>query len=195
MHCIGKMSYDIHLVRRGSFACYLEWESTLQNEAQEINPGLPNLAKEQQKERLAALLRETNPVLEPFEFGFAAIAESQGISEEEARIRWRHIELNGPDDGNGIQITLYDDTADITVPYWHQDDAATVVFEEIWRYLHIFETSGQFLAADPQLQRFLDLSIDQPAVVARYTAVVAKMPEIIADIESRPKPKPWWKFW
>jgi hypothetical protein len=41
----------------------------------------------------------------------------EGITEDEARVRFRHIELNGADDGNGIQITLSDDTADITVPY------------------------------------------------------------------------------
>jgi hypothetical protein len=45
------------------------------------------------------------------------------LREDEARVRYRHVELNGPENGNGIQITLYDDNASITIPYWHQPEA------------------------------------------------------------------------
>jgi hypothetical protein len=189
------MSYDFHLIRRDSFASYSDWVNRPEEDEETVNPGLPVPAKEEQKQRLAALLMGVNPALQPFEFGFAEIAQMRNISIDEARIRWRHVELNGPDDGNGIQIELFDDSATITVPYWHQGDAAQRVFDEIWSYLVMLQNAGDFSIADPQIDKFLDLATDQPVVVARYTAVVAKVPEILADAERRSSRKPWWKFW
>jgi hypothetical protein len=134
---------------------------------------------------LAASLVQRNPKLEPFPFGYPTIAAKYGITEAEARIRYRHIELNGPDDGNGIQITLYDDTADINIAYWHQPPEAETVFLEVWGYLQILEQEGGFAVYDPQLDRLLDLTSDRQAVVQRYGKVVARMPEIIAESERR----------
>ena len=138
---------------------------------------------------------EANPSLEPFSFGFAEIAQSESISIEEARVRWRHIELNGRDDGNGIQIIIYDDSVTITVPYWHHGDAAQRVFDEIWIYLRLLQETGDLTIADPQIDKFVDLRTDQPAVVARYSAVVARIPEILAEAKLYSQRKPWWKFW
>src|SRR5262249_15141622 len=115
------MSYDFHLVPTSLGVDVLaSARALLERDTDEINPGPPVPDKEARKQRLAAALVQHNPYLHPFQFGYAAIADKYGISEHEARIRYRHIELNGPDDGNGIQITIYDDAADITVPYWHQ---------------------------------------------------------------------------
>src|SRR5262245_19436588 len=134
------MSYDLHLVPTSVGVDVLaSARALLEEDADEINPGPPVPDKEAKKHRLAAALLRDNPDLEPFQFGYTEIAAKYGISEDEARIRYRHIELNGPDDGNGIQITIYDDTADITVPYWHQPAQSVEVFNEIWGYLRILE--------------------------------------------------------
>src|SRR3954447_1486283 len=189
------MSYDIHLIHRDSFATYSDWADRIQEDEETVNPGLPVPAKEEEKRRLAALLIDANPAFEVFEFGFDEIAQTENISIDEARLRRRHIELNGAEDGNGIQITLYDDSAELTVPYWHQGDAAQRVFDEIWSYLRLLQQAGNLTVVDPQIEKFIDLATDQPAVMARYRAVVEKIPEILADAERRSKRKPWWKFW
>jgi len=193
------MSYDLHLLSSRPGGDALRVARALVTQEQEvINPGLPVPAKEAQNRRLANALVEANPRLEVFEFDYAAIAAQRGVTEEDARARYRHLELNGPEDGNGIQITLYDDTIDITVPYWHQPEAAGRVFEEIWRYLELLEREGGFAIYDPQLDRMLTLTVDRLAVRERYGAVVTQMPQIAAQstaIQAGPRSKPWWRFW
>jgi|WetSurMetagenome_2_1015567.scaffolds.fasta_scaffold40070_3 hypothetical protein len=183
------MSYDFHLVPQSTTSAQIE----AVNQDDEINPGPPVPEKEKQKKKLAYLLIESNPKLEIFLFEFSEIAKTYNWTEDEARIRFRHIELNGPDDSDGIQITLYDDRADVTIPYWHQPRAAEIVFDEVWRYLKIFAEHGGFSVYDPQLDRILNLTSDRDEVLKRYGGIVAKMPEIIEG--GKPYKKAWWKFW
>ena len=179
-----KMSYDLHLLRLSATADPLaEAQAIVSKEEEDINPGPPIQEKEERKRRLAALLIQKNPSFEPFQFGFTEIAKKYNWTDAEARMRFRHIELNEPDGSNGIQITLYDDKVDITVPYWHQPETAESVFAEIWRYLEILVCNGNFAVYDPQLDRLLDLASDQPEVLCRYGGVVAKVPDIIRDAE------------
>lgn len=53
-------------------------------------------------EQLAASLQALNPRLERFVFDYAEIAKNLGVTEAEARARWRHIELRRgqPDPGD-----------------------------------------------------------------------------------------------
>jgi hypothetical protein len=188
------MSYDFHLVPGPSSQNPLsDVHAFLERDEEEINPGPPIAEKEEKKRGLCQLLMDCNPNLKPFEFGYSEIAAKYNWTEEEARVRFRHVELNGPDDSNGIQITLYDDAADITVPYWHQPDEATAVIGEIWQYLTILTEDGGLVAYDPQLDRILDLSTDRSEVLKRYGGVVAKIPDIVGG--SAPPKKPWWRFW
>jgi hypothetical protein len=188
------MSYDFHLVPRTSTGDVVaRARALLEAQSEEVNPGPVVPAKEAKKRQLADALIEANPQLESFAFGYSEIATQFGISEDEARTRYRHIELNGPEGGNGIQITISDDLADITVPYWHRPEAAAPVFDEIWAYLRILERKGDFCVYDPQLDKIIDLAADREAVLARYGRVVAEMPQIVAD--SPLVKKPWWKFW
>ena len=46
---------------------------------------------------------KADPALEVFKFGFEEIAKFENISVEEAKVRFRHIELNGPEDGPGFR--------------------------------------------------------------------------------------------
>ena len=169
------MSYDFCLATAADLDA--------QPDSEDLNPGPPVPEKETAKRALAQRLMAENAELQPFLFDFVVIAAEMGISETEARARYRHIELNGRDDGNGIQITLFDDHADLTVPYWHDGEAARAVFEEIWRYLRILEQSAGYVTYDGQLNRVIDLSADFEASLARYSLVVAKLPEILASAD------------
>jgi hypothetical protein len=142
------------------------------DEAEEINPGPPIPAKESRKQAIAAALIKVNPALTAFAFGFNEIAKSEGISVERAKERFRHIELNGPENGNGIQITLFDDAASLTLPYWHKDKNAKPVFTEIWQYLTVLQTVAGYQIYDAQLECIIDLASDQDAAIKCYSDVV-----------------------
>ena len=189
------MSYDIYLFQPVPGEDPVETaRARLEVDTDEINPGPPQADAEKRKQQLVRALMAENPALEPFSFGYAEIASHEGISEDEARIRYRHVELNGSEKGNGIQITLYDDYASITVPYWHQPVAAGGAFDEIWRYLRVLSESGGFFVYDPQLERVLDLEDDRPEAVETYGSVITRIPEIVERSGAQPK-RPWWKFW
>ena len=184
------MSYDLHLVRAGMTAIDAAELVLGDVDPDNPNPGAFSPAAEARKAHLTQALRSVNPALEPFAFDYAEIARFLNISEEDARLKWRHIELNGPDGGNGIQITLHDETATVTVPYWHHGIAANTVWEEIWTYLTVLKTDGGLDVYDPQLDRILDLSTDLGAVLSTYGGVVGSVDQVAAKLK-----KPWWKFW
>ncbi len=166
------MSYDLYLLRPESGVDPLETaEKLFSEESEEINLGLPQPEKEKQKRDLADALIKLNPGLEVFPFGFSEIAAMEGITEDDARIKYRHLELNGAEDGNGIQITFYDDSASITVPYWHVGEKARDTFKEIWSYLMLLEKEVGFVTYDPQLEKILNLSSDWPVVLEAHEIV------------------------
>jgi len=186
------MSYDFQLLPRSLGSDLLAHAHADDHEG-EINPGPPTPEGEDRKARLSRALATSNPMLTQFAFGFAEIAKTRGITEAEARVQFRHVELNGPEGGNGIQLTLFDNAASITVPYWHQGAQAAIVVDEIWRYLDVLEREGHFATFDPQLDKILDLVKDKPAVLAAYARVIERMPQIVAQATRRAKP--WWQFW
>lgn len=168
------MSYDLYLFKPKAGIDPLETvDEIFSEESDEINPGIPYPEKEARKHLLANALVNLNPELQVFPFGFKELAEMDKISVEEAKIKYRHLELNGADDGNGIQITLYDDSAEVTVPYWHGGADAKKVFNEIWSYLKVIENETGFMTYDPQLEKILNLSTDLLEVVEIYQSVIA----------------------
>lgn len=189
------MSYDIYLLKlEQGEPIDKAIERIFSEESEEINHGLPNPEKERQKQRLAAELIKKNADLEIFRFGYKEIAATYGISEEEARIKYRHIELNGPEDGSGIQITLYDDSATVTVPYWYKGEKARATLEEVWEYLKIIQREAGYFVYDPQLEVVLDLSSDFSKVMSPYIDTVKWAEETIISPKEEEK-KPWWRFW
>ncbi len=189
------MSYDLYLLRLADAADPLaSARANLERlEDEDVDPGPPDLAAEERKQALADGLRARHPELQPFPFDYPGIARLQGISEEEARRRFRHIELNGPDDGNGIQIELFDDRATVTVPYWHHGPEADPVFAEIWEYLAVLESAGGYRTYDPQLDRILDLGQDlEPALQAYAHGLEVTYAEARKLVEPK---RPWWRFW
>ncbi len=122
---------------------------------------------------LAESLIRANLELSVFKFGYAELAKVCEITKEEAKVRYRHLELNGSDDGNGIQITLYDDAATLTIPYWHEKQEAEDTFNEVLRYLKLFQSEAGYSTYDPQLERVLDLSTGIGDVLSAYAGGVS----------------------
>jgi hypothetical protein len=85
------------------------------------------------------------------------------------------MELNGPEGGPGIQITLFDDGASLTVPYWHKDKNARAVLAQIWEYLEVIQRVAGYEIYDPQLECIINLGSDLERATKCYTDVVKKV--------------------
>jgi hypothetical protein len=153
----------------------------------------PDLQNEARKRRIADSLIAHNPQLHLFQIDYHAVAKSQKISVEMARLKFRHLELNGPDNGNGIQITLFDDEASLTVPFWHKGDKARDTFREIWSYFEIISREAGYLIYDPQIDRVLDPSEGFEDSLSCYTGAVRTIHEVLPP--GGAARKSWWKFW
>ncbi|HEY9776577.1 MAG TPA: hypothetical protein V6C81_22635 [Planktothrix sp.] len=102
------------------------------------------------------------------------------------------IQFDEPEEiGTGLQITLSDDSANVTVPYWHLAGEANAVFHEVWDYLLILEDEGGFRTYDPQVDHVLDLRLDFEKVALTYMRTSRAMAPTLAGKTE----KPWWKFW
>jgi len=193
------MSYDLYFFKPLDGESVDEAYERLFDESGEVGEGPITPDKESLKERLASALISSGSGLEKFQFDYASLAKSLKLSEEEARRQWRHIEINSPEDGNGIQITIEDDSASIAIPYWHQGSDARAAFEEIWGYAKVLEKEAGYVAYDPQLERPIDISSDLDEVIETYTNVSGSVESIVsgdvAESVLPEKPKPWWKFW
>lgn len=164
------MSYDLTLFRPEKGEDHL---ITLERILDTDLPETP--AETERKRQLAETLKAAHPNLEEF----------PGEGE---------IELNTPEGGSGIQITLEARTASITLPYWHQDEAkARAAIDDLWRYLATFERAAGYIAFDGQLDRTLDLAQDRPNVLAAYCEGAGLIPKV-AKTPTTPA-RPWWKFW
>lgn len=188
------MSYDIDLFKPLPGETLERTMGRAFPESEEINPGPPSPEKEALKELLAAALTKEDPRLERFAFGYKEIAETLGTDEGDARLRWRHVELNGPVDGGGVQITLFDDTASIAIPYWHEGEKAEAVFKDVWEYIRVFRGVAGYVAYDRQLERVVGEDSDLPDVLRSYGRGVHAVGEIAEEIRSKGR-RPWWKFW
>jgi hypothetical protein len=195
------MSYDLYIFRApGGTPPHELGDLALALTEAGMPTSEPSPEVETAKHALADALRASNPALEPFAFDHAELARGQGITEAEARRRYRHIELTDPELVTGVQITLYDDWASVTLPYWHSGAAARAVWSEVWRYLHIFVEKGH-VVYDPQLDRPLNLDVDEAEVQRMYGSVADDITSIATSAASKPQRtetpsrKQWWKFW
>ena len=188
------MSYDLHLFRVTAGKDPVEEvKAVFDEDIEEINPGLPDPHKDAVKTELAKKLQLINPALEVSPFDYAELAKLLKTTVQEAQRQYRHLELNEADGGDGIQITLFDDTASLTIAYWHKGEKARAVWREAWKYLECLEAEGEFSTYDPQLGKILNLRSDLDEVVKIYVwGTDATEQAVLETMESK---KPWWKFW
>jgi hypothetical protein len=90
-------------------------------------------------------------------------------------------------------VTLYDQTVSITIPYWHNQEAASQVFVRVGRYIELLEDSGDLVTYDPQVGRIVRFATDRGEILRCYLSVMARIPDIVEH--SRIQSKRWWHFW
>src|SRR5882757_1437519 len=128
------MSYEFHLFapRPGEDPLV-----TAQSKSDDLPSGSPDPATEAHKHRTAVALITLNFRLKHSPFDYEEMARFNRISVSDAQVRYRHIEMSGPGDGNGVQIVIFDDEVMISVPRWHAGKEAAQVFREIWSYFDL----------------------------------------------------------
>jgi hypothetical protein len=107
------------------------------------NPGSLDSDKERMKQVLAGLIMAANPLYTPFDIDHKAIANWQKITEDEAKTRYRYVELDGPPDKKMAQIVLHDDWVTI---HWYSGTNR----DEMIQYLRLLCTETGWAVYDPQ---------------------------------------------
>lgn len=179
------MSYDFALfaIDGDPIGEYLHFSEV--GSVDDPNPGPVLPSCEVAKRKLTDSLRIKQPLLEEFVFDHHGLAESHQINQAEARRRWRHIELNL--ESVGLQITLFDGWATVTLAYWHDGDEARDALNLAWDCLKTISGETGYGVYDPQLGRVLDLNADLAPVVEFYSRTTSAA--------NRAVTRPWWKFW
>jgi aminoglycoside 6'-N-acetyltransferase I len=137
----------------------------------------PNPEAEALKRKVADALIAHNPRLQISHFPYEQIAHFEGISVEDTRRKYRHIELSGPEGGNGILIILRDDEATVTVPFWHEGPKAAETFQELWTYLEIVRKHTGYVLYDPRIGRMFEAGAGFDEVLALYNQIVSQIRE------------------
>ncbi len=149
------------------------------------NPEPVLLSCEVAKRKLADTLRIKQPLLEEFVFDYDGLAKSHQADRAEAQRKWRYIELNA--ESVGLQITLFDNWATVTLAYWHNGDEARDALNLAWDCLKTISGESGYVVYDPQLGRVLDLDLDFAQVVELYSGTISAV--------NKAAQRPWWKFW
>jgi len=190
------MSYDWFLFRPAdgedpllAGRRYYEDEST----RTEPNPGPINPEAQALKRQLVEALLAHDPRLTPFRRDYAALATMHGVDADEARRRFRDVELNTPVGGTGIQVPLFDDTDGVTVPYCHDGPDATTAFDDVTGYLQVLVDTGGFTVYDPQLDAVIDPALGLTVPRSTYGRLKTQLDDYLAAQASRPDDRPWWK--
>ena len=175
------MSYDFHLLPPRA-------DGRLREDAErEMDDGAfaaLDPKKEALKQRVADALIARDGRLEVLRVGYEANAPS----------RLRCLELNDASPGSlGIQISLYDDSAFVTAPFWHEGEAARRCFADIWEVLGVICGEAAYAVYDRQLGRALNPGEPIDAALACYAGTMRKINQRAAP--GARGAKPWWKFW
>jgi hypothetical protein len=156
----------------------------------QIGPRDPSV--EALKRRIADALLAHDPTLSEHIFDYDEVARLHKISVAAAYERYRYIELTDIDGGSGTQITLFDDHAAVTVPYWHDDDAAgRAQLQRVWSYMDVLCGVSGYEVFDLQLDRVITRSAFEVAS-ASYSKASERIRSIIAPPQRK---RPWWRFW
>ena len=152
-------AYDAH--------CAREKERVASRRRGEDSWGAIDPLKEQMKRRLSETLIASHPELQVSGRDYARLAKTKSIAEDEARRRYRDLELTDLD--SGLQITLFDDTAFVTLSFGPTDrNAAGSRFHAAWECLKVLEEEGGFSTYDSQTGKILHLNSDSEIVLHAY---------------------------
>ena len=161
------MSYDLYLLEPVAGQDPME---TLEARAGDESPLTAGAAE--RNRRIADALKAANPAYHPMD----------SPSEEYIAVT----------DQKGIEVSLFEDEAAITFPYWDSLDTGYLL-QEIERAAAIVSAETGWKLYDPQLEKFLDPSRDGAEFRKAFgagTRVVNEINEEQQVAEARP---PWWK--
>jgi hypothetical protein len=175
------MSYDLDLFRPPAHGDPLPVARAAYEGSGEPAPRVPDSGWHERMHAAAAALTEAD-------FSLEAAYVDEGTPEE-------MIELNGPEEGLGVQVLIFADAAYVHVPFWHTGADATQAWEQTWMMLRVLERETGWRTYDPQLDRMLDLDADHADVEAEYARGVATAQAISAAPIIANEQRPWWKFW
>lgn len=152
------MSYTLLLLRVPPGASEDDVEkiaiSTEETERTRV-PGPRDRETDRRKRALVdALLAECRE-LSGGEPDYTQLARGENITEEQARQRFDWWTVTGPEEGAGIEITLYDDYVSVDIPSTAGTDQD---WRDVWRYLEILVSKGGFVVWDPQGSGLVDLA-------------------------------------
>ena len=137
-----RMSYDLYLLPLDADASPEDANLLLESRDDNGDPVLQN--------RIVDALMTHDPRLVPFDRDYAAIAEFEGTTVDEAKRKWGSTELNGPNDARLAQFQISGNSACI---HWYSGTTP----EEMEQYLEIICRIGGFAVYDPQemtIQRY-----------------------------------------
>ena len=152
------MSYELLLLRVPPGASEEDVERIARSttEAEDGRaPGPRDAEIERRKRALVDALVAECSELEGAEPDYEALARAENISEEQARDRFRWWTVSTPDEGAGIEITIYDDYISVDMPSAAGTDED---WEDVWQYLEILVREGGFVVWDPQGTDLVDLA-------------------------------------
>ena len=152
------MSYSLLLLRVPPGASEDEVEEIARaiTEADPVDsPGPRDPEIDRRKRAMVDMLVAECPELEGGEPDYAELARGENISDQQARQRFRWWTVSGPEDGSGIEITLYDDHVSVDMP---SAAGTNEDWEDVWQYLEILVREGGFVVWDPQAPGLVDLA-------------------------------------
>ena len=129
------MSYDLYLLPLNDNATADDANALLESLDGNGDPAL--------QQQIVNALMTHDPRLLPFDRDFAAIAEFEGTTVDEAKLKWGSTELNGPDDAKLAQFQISGNSACI---HWYSGTTP----EEMQQYLEIICRVSGFAVYDPQ---------------------------------------------
>ena len=168
------MSYNFRLFKKQADIDPLVTART-QPDNLKTTPPVP--AKEAFKRKLADALMAADPKLTITPIDFEELTKEMTITVEQARIVFRHLNLNGPvEDGDSIQVTLYDDEAVVAVPLWREAALAKDAVQQIWKHFAVLQKEAGYLIYDPNMEVIVELASGFDYVLASYNKVVKNAP-------------------
>lgn len=185
------MSYDIYCYKSKLDRPDLEEAQSVM----EIDEENELIADPETKLKIAKALIDYDPKLESFQFDYNEIARLQGINIDEAKETFNHIELNTPEGELATQITVFDNTVSITVPYWYSGDTAQEVFNNISQYAKIIRQTVGYFVYDPQTDKVYDPITENIFGLDIYKSMTDQVKRMTDEQTQKSERKPWWKFW
>lgn len=184
------MSYDIYCYKSNLNRPDLEEAQAIMEIEEE-----ETIADPETKQKIVKALIDYNPKLEIFEFNYEEIARLKGISIDEAKEAFDHIELNTPEEDLATQITIFDNTVSITVPYWYSGDKAAEVFNTISEYAKVIRQTVGYFVYDPQTDKVFDPLNENVFALDIYENMTNQVEKMKSEQIQKSDKKPWWKFW